>query len=129
MKINLLQILVVSHLLLVFLLTGKAGAIPIILLIIAFAIDYSTKIRSEIKNLMYVLAAISAFLPLIGIFLLYPLVGYLIKFRSMNFSYFIFGMIILLGYLLVYFYYGIYENHRYKAIYNKTLGERDIMRL
>ena len=90
MKINLLQILVVSYLLLVFLLTKTFSIIPIVFLIIAFAIDYLTGIRSGIKNLMYILAAFSAFLPLLSIFLLYipfAVFGLLLSERSFTKNY------------------------------------------
>lgn len=71
MKINLCQILAVSYLLAVFLLANSVSTAAIILLAIAFAIDYLAKIRSGIKNLIYILAALSAITPLFSIFLLY----------------------------------------------------------
>ena len=90
MKIKLFQILVVLYLLMFFLLTKTFSIIPIVFLVIAFATDYSEKARSEIKNLMYILAAFSAFLPLLGIFLLYlpfAVFGLLLSERSFAKSY------------------------------------------
>ena len=40
----------------------------------------------------------------LGIFILFPIIGYLIKIKSMDFSFLTFGIIILIGYILVYLY-------------------------
>ncbi len=71
MKIKFPQIISLSYLVLVFILLKKFYAIPVALFVAALMIDSFTKIRPGIKNLLYVFSALSAFAPLLWLFLLY----------------------------------------------------------
>ncbi|MEK7124669.1 MAG: hypothetical protein AAB877_03265, partial [Patescibacteria group bacterium] len=71
MKIKILQVLAVIYFLLVFLILKVHSIYPIIFLVAALLIDSFTKIRSGIKNLLYMIAAMSIFPSVLGIFLLY----------------------------------------------------------
>lgn len=71
MKIKILQVLAITYFLLIFLILKIFSIYPIIFLIAALLIDNFTKIRNGMKNLIYVIAALSVFPNLLGIFLLY----------------------------------------------------------
>lgn len=71
MKIKLLQILAAVYIVLFFLLTKNFSMIPIIFFAIVLLLDFFTDLRSGIKNLLYFLAALSSFVPLFSMFLIY----------------------------------------------------------
>tara|TARA_Y100000310_G_scaffold342995_1_gene448649 strand:+ start:14550 stop:17093 length:2544 start_codon:yes stop_codon:yes gene_type:complete len=71
MKLKLLQILAAAYIVLFFFLTKEFSIIPLALFIIVLLVDLFTSIRSGIKNLLYFLAALSAFMPIFSMFLVY----------------------------------------------------------
>ena len=71
MKIKVVQILAAAYIILFFLLTKQFSIIPIIFLAVSVLVDFFTNLRSGIKNLLYFLSAISAFIPFFSIFLIY----------------------------------------------------------
>ena len=71
MKIKLVQILAIAYIALFFLLTKQFSIIPIILFAVSMLVDFFTNLRSGIKNLLYFLSAISAFMPFFSMFLIY----------------------------------------------------------
>ena len=71
MKIKLVQILAIAYIALFFLLTKQFSIIPIIFLAVSVLVDFFTNLRSGIKNLLYFLSAISAFMPFFSMFLVY----------------------------------------------------------
>ena len=70
-KIKLSQILTLCYLILASVLVGKFNALPFILFFAAFLADSLTSLKAGIKNLIYVLAALSIFPNLLWLFLLY----------------------------------------------------------
>src|SRR3989338_7533101 len=90
MKIKLIPVISIVYFLLVFVLLKKFSIFPIIFLIVVLFIDYLTDLRAGIKNLLYFLAALSAFYPLLMLFLLYlpfAVFGLLLEKRSFAKSY------------------------------------------
>ncbi|MBI2658058.1 hypothetical protein HYX08_05185, partial [Candidatus Woesearchaeota archaeon] len=71
MKIKLIPIMLAVYFLLAFLLIRTFSFYPVIIFAIVAFLDYFTGIKSEIKNLLYILAAFSVFFPIFGLFLLY----------------------------------------------------------
>ena len=71
MKIKLLPALTAACFLLIFVILKMFNAYSIIFFIIALLIDHFTNIRNGIKNLIYLLSALSVYPILLGIFLLY----------------------------------------------------------
>jgi len=71
MKIKLVQILAIAYIALFFLLARQFSIIPIIFFIAVLLVDIFTNLRSGIKNLLYFLSAISAFIPFFSMFLIY----------------------------------------------------------
>ncbi|MBI1935308.1 hypothetical protein HYS31_02605 [Candidatus Woesearchaeota archaeon] len=71
MKIRLIQILSVLHIALVMSMLKEFSIAPLILIIAALSIDFFTGLRTGMKNLAYILACLSVFLPLLWLFLLF----------------------------------------------------------
>lgn len=90
MKIKLIPIMLAVYFLLAFLLIRTFSFYPVIIFAIVAFLDYFTGIKSEIKNLLYILAAFSVFFPIFGLFLLYlpfAVFGVILKKRSFVRSY------------------------------------------
>src|SRR3989338_718617 len=95
-KIRLPQIITLAYFFLFAMLLKTYSIFSIILLVIAFLLDYFTNIRRGIKNLLYLLAALSISIPLFSIFLLYlpfAVFGTLLENKSFTRNY-IFGFAI-----------------------------------
>ncbi len=85
MKIKLLQTSAIIYFLIAFLFLHKYNLFSIILLAIAFLIGQFTNIKNGIKNLLYLISALSIFPALLGLFLLYlpfAVFGFLLTKRS-----------------------------------------------
>lgn len=90
MKLRLTQFLAILYVSLVMVLLKHFSFLPVIFLAAAVVIDYSTGLKAEIKNLAYLLAALSAVMPLFGIFALYlpfAIFGFLLAKRSFTANY------------------------------------------
>jgi len=89
MRIKIFHILIgliVAYFLLVSTVVEAFSIYSIIFLVVALLLDYFTDIKRGIKNLLYVLAALSPFLPLFGIFALYlPFTVFGLLFKKRNF--------------------------------------------
>lgn len=85
MKIKLLQALIAAYFLLVFVFLKAYSIFSVAFFIIAVLVDNYSNIKSGLKNLIYLMAAFSVFMPLFSIFLIYiPFMafGLLLKERS-----------------------------------------------
>ena len=85
MKIRPLQILTAAYFLLIFFFLHSLSIFAIALFIISVATDLLSKIKTETKNMFYLLSALSAITPLFSIFLIYlPFIffGLLLKEKS-----------------------------------------------
>ncbi len=71
MKIKFLHLLSVAYLVVFFVLAKSFSIIPVIAVLLAFLIENFTRLENGLKNLFFVLAALSAFPSLLGVFLLY----------------------------------------------------------
>ena len=90
MKIKFSQILIIVYFLLIFIILKTFNFFSIAFLVVALLVDNFTNIRDGIKYLLYLLAALSVFLPLFYIFMIYfPFIifGFLLKKRSFVRSY------------------------------------------
>ena len=104
-----IQILIVLEILFISLTIPYVGVI--FLLLIGLTSGFYTVVTNDYVNSHITasshratLLSIKNMFDNIGIFILFPLVGYLTKVKSMDFSFFILGIIILIGYIVVYFY-------------------------
>ena len=90
MKLKLIPALTIVYFLLVFFLLKSFNIFSLIFLAFVLILDYYTKIKSGILNLLYFLAALSLFQPLFYIFLIYlpfAIFGLLLEKRSFIKSY------------------------------------------
>jgi hypothetical protein len=71
MKIKLLQILAAVYILLFFLLAKNFSVTPIVFFVVVSLVDHFTSLRRGVKNLLYFLAALSSFVPLFSMFIIY----------------------------------------------------------
>ena len=71
MKIKLLQILLIIYFILIFILLKTFSIFSIGFFIAAVLLDYFTSLKTGIKNLLYLLSALSVFTPTFSLFLIY----------------------------------------------------------
>ena len=104
----LMQILIILSLFLLSLMIPYLGVL--FYLLIPFTAGFSTIIINDYINSRIhshhraTLISINNFFANLGIFLLFPLIGYLAKAKSMGFSFLIFGIIVTAGCFLIYIY-------------------------
>ena len=86
MKLKLPLLLTVIYFILILVFLKTFSVLSIILLIITIILGYFTKIKNEIINLLYLLAALSVFTHIFSIFLIYlPFVVFGFLFKERNF--------------------------------------------
>jgi MFS family permease len=106
-SLRLIQIFIIVALFLISLMLPYIGVL--FFLLIAFVLGFYEVIINDYMNHHIesshraTLISIKNFFGNIGIFLLFPIIGFLIKIKSMGFSFGFFGIIVLIGYILVYF--------------------------
>ena len=71
MKLKFHQVISLSFIIFIFILLKKFSAIPAALFAAALIVDNFTKIKHGIKNLLYLISALSVFAPLLVLFLIY----------------------------------------------------------
>src|SRR3989338_6949546 len=71
MKISISDGIIAVYLILVFIFIKSFSAFPLIMLGLAYICAYTFKIKPEVKNLIYVLVAMSPFPPILILFAVY----------------------------------------------------------
>lgn len=105
MKISISDTIIAVYLILVFIFIRDFSVFPVILLGLAYICAYLFKLKPEIKNLIYVLVAVSPFTPifiLFAIYLPYSIFGFLLKKGNFLKSYILGYGISYLSVLLIY---------------------------
>ena len=105
MKISISDGIIAVYLILVFIFIKSFSAFPLIMLGLAYICAYTFKIKPEVKNLIYVLVAMSPFPPILILFVIYlpySVFGLLLKKRNFLKSYILGYGISYLSVLLIY---------------------------
>ena len=105
MKISISDAIIAVYLILVFIFIKSFSVFPLIMLGLAYICAYAFKIKPEIKNLIYVLVAMSPFAPILVLFAVYlpfSIFGFLLKKRNFLKSYILGYGISYLSVMLIY---------------------------
>src|SRR3989338_3285489 len=105
MKISISDAIIAVYLILVFIFIKSFSVFPLIMLGLAYICAYAFKIKPEIKNLIYVLVAMSSFAPIVVLFAVYlpfSIFGFLLKKRNFLKSYILGYGISYLSVMLIY---------------------------